>query len=99
MSSFKGQAVNYNVVVLQIENKQVTESGFDITQEVDKNQKFKKGLVINVGLGCPRDDDGDYVLKSGDEIFYDDYRASPVILEAIKYSVILFQDITLILGK
>jgi co-chaperonin GroES (HSP10) len=97
MNSFKGRAVNFNVVVQQIENKQVTASGFDITAEVDKNQKFKKGLVFDVGIGCPKDEDGNYVLKSGDEIFYDDNRATPLYLEAIKYSVIHFQDITLIL--
>lgn len=95
-SSFNGQAVNYNVVVEEQEMKNVSGSGIDYTSAEDKNQKFKRGLVQSVGLGCPKDDDGNYVLKIGDEILYDGYKGSPVTLETKVYSIISFMDIAII---
>lgn len=95
-SSFKGQAVNYNVVVEEQEMKNISGSGIDYTSSEDKNQKFKRGVVQSVGLGCPKNDEGEYVLKIGDEILYDGYKGSPVTLETKVYSIIMFQDIAII---
>ena len=96
MISFKGQAANYNVVLKEIENKNVSSSGLDITSSADKNQKFKKGIVQSVGLACPKDDEGKNIVSPGDEILYDSHKGSPVTLEGIVYSIIYFQDITII---
>ena len=54
MGNFKGQALNYNIIVKRefIENK--TNAGIEITSEVDKNEKYRKGIVVSVGTLCPK---------------------------------------------
>lgn len=96
MSNFNGQAVNYNVVVEEMELKNISSSGIDLTSAEDKNQKFKRGIVQSVGLGCPKNDEGEMVLKVGQEILYDGYKGSPVTLETKVYSIISFADIAII---
>lgn len=96
MSNFNGQAVNYNVVVEEMELKNISSSGIDLTSSEDKNQKFKRGIVQSVGLACPKNDEGEMVLKVGQEILYDGYKGSTVTLETKVYSIISFADIAII---
>ena len=95
-SKFKLQALNFNVIVREIENK-VLKEGIDLTSAEDKNQKFKRGFIQAVGISCPNTPEGKPILKVGDEIIYDSYKASPLTLEGEIYQVIYFADVTGIL--
>lgn len=54
INSFHGQALNFCVVLRQIENKNITEGGLDVSMMSDKSEKYKKGIVISIGTGCPK---------------------------------------------
>lgn len=95
--TFKGQAANHCVVLKEETIQNLSSSGLDITSSEDKNQKFKKGIVQSVGLSCPKDENGNDIIKPGDEILFDGYKSSPLTLDGVKYSIIYFQDITIIL--
>ena len=105
--TFKGKAANHCVVLKEETIQNLSSSGLDITSSEDKNQKFKKGIVQSVGLSCPKKEFKIFgikikflskdIIKPGDEILLDSYKSSPLTLEGIKYSIIYFQDITIIL--
>jgi len=97
MSNFKGQAINTNVVLKEIQMKNETASGLDITAESDKNQKFRKGEIVSLGNLCPHDKEGNPIVKVGDTILFDAYKGSQLTLDAEVYVVIYFNDITLVL--
>lgn len=104
---FKGQALNSIVIVREIENKQVSSSGLDLTSQEDKNQKYKKGIVQSLGNNVPKISikilgfEIPFVkkalLKTGDTIMYDSYKASPITVDSIVYDCIYFSDVTIIL--
>lgn len=94
---FKGQALNSIVIVREIENKQVSSSGLDLTSQEDKNQKYKKGIVQSIGNLCPKNESGELLLNLGDTIMYDSYKASPITVDSIVYDCIYFSDVTIIL--
>lgn len=52
--AFEGQALNYNVFVKTVERINVTDGGIDITSETDKNEKYKKGVIVSFGNLCPK---------------------------------------------
>jgi len=97
MSDFKGKALNYNIIVKRefIENK--TGAGIEITSEIDKNEKYRKGIVVSVGNLCPKDTEGNATIKPGDEILYDKYKMSEVTLDGQSYEIISYADLVLIL--
>ena len=95
--NFKGQALNLNVVVKETEIENITDSGLDLSSSEDRNQKFKKGIVVSIGLQCPKKSDGTDSIKIGDEILYDSYRSTSVTLDTEVYSIINFSDITIVL--
>jgi len=88
VNSFRGKALNYNVIIHKIANKNVTESGLDTSMAVDKSEKFKKGIVVSIGTSCPEGDIG-----LGSTVIYDSYKASNVTLENVEYSVVMFGDL------
>lgn len=97
MSDFKGQALNYNIIVKRefIENK--TASGIEITSEVDKNEKYRKGIVVSVGTLCPKNADGTATIEVGNEILYDKYKMSEVTIDGISYEIISYADLVMIM--
>jgi len=88
VDAFKGHALNYNVIIRQVANKNVTENGLDTSMAVDKSEKFKKGIVVSIGTSCPEGDIG-----LGSTVIYDSYKASKVTLENVEYSVVMFADL------
>lgn len=97
MSDFKGQALNYNIIVKRefIENK--TGAGIEITSEVDKNEKYRKGIVVSVGTLCPKNTDGTATIEVGNEILYDKYKMSEVTIDGISYEIISYADLVMIM--
>lgn len=96
-NNFPGQALNHIVIVKQIENKQESKSGLDLTSVEDKNQKYRKGIVKSIGNLCPKDDDGKPHLNVGDTIMYDGYKVSPITVNSEVYDCVYFSDVTMIL--
>ena len=94
--NFKGQAVNHNVVVKVKGIENITNSGIDLTSSEDKNQKFKLGTVVSVGLQCPKREDGANSVEVGDEILFDGNRSTLVTLETVEYTVLHFTDIVIV---
>lgn len=93
MNKFPGQALNFVVIVKEIENEQITDFGFDTTSLVDKNQKYKKGLVVSMGVSCPHDEV--HTVKVGDTILYDGYKTSPLSVEGEEYKTLMYSDMVM----
>ena len=108
MSEFKAQALNYNIIVKRefLENR--TDAGIILDSEIDKNEKYRKGIVVSVGNLCPKKPLFKFfgmsfpffkkdTIKPGDEILYDKYKMSEVTLDGISYEIISYADLVLIL--
>lgn len=88
---FKGRALNYVVVLKEIENVNETASGLNISSSVDKNEKYRKGIVVSLGTECPKDD-----VKLGDTVIYDKFKANPLTRNACEYQTLYYSDLILI---
>jgi co-chaperonin GroES (HSP10) len=88
VNAFPGRALNYNVVLRQIANVNVTENNLDLTNALDKNEKFKKGIVVSIGTECPKGD-----IELGSEVMYDSYKASNVTINNIEYTTLFYADL------
>ena len=97
MSEFKGQALNYNVIVKNVIVENITESGLTIQSEVDKNEKWKQGEIISIGNLCPKKDDGSNSIIIGQQVIYDKYKATDVTIDGEKYQTIYYSDLLSIL--
>ena len=90
VAAFKGQALNYVVIVREIENSNTTDFGFDKSNLVDKNEKHKKGIIVSIGPSCNAGD-----IKVGSEVLYDGYKVSPLSLDGIEYKTLMFGDLVM----
>jgi len=91
VESFNGKALNFVVVLKEIENVNETSSGLDISSSVDKNEKYRKGIVVSIGTECPKDD-----VKLGDTVIYDKFKANPLTRDAIEWVTLYYADLVLI---
>lgn len=96
ISKFKGQALNYNVFVKKVQIENVTEAGIHITSETDKNEKYRKGIVVSVGNSCPKTESGEPIVAIGDEVLYDSYKSSELTIDGEAFEVIYFADLVCI---
>ena len=92
VESFKGKALNFVVVLKEIENVNETASGLNISSSVDKNEKYRKGIVVSIGSECPKDD-----VKLGDTVIYDKFKANPLTREAIEWTTLYYSDLILLI--
>ena len=91
VANFKGRALNFVVVLKEIENVNETASGLNISSSVDKNEKYRKGIVVSIGTECPKDD-----VKLGDTVIYDKFKANPLTRDAVEYTTLFYSDLVLI---
>jgi len=91
VESFKGKALNFVVVLKEIENVNETASGLNISSSVDKNEKYRKGIVVSIGTECPKDD-----VKLGDTVIYDKGKSNPLTRGAVEYTTLFYSDLVLI---
>jgi len=91
INGFSGNALNFVVIVHEIANENVTSGGLDLSNAVDKNEKFRKGIVVSIGADCPKD-----FIKVGDEVLYDNYKTSELTLNAVAYKTLFFSDLTMV---
>jgi co-chaperonin GroES (HSP10) len=88
----KFQALGRAVIVKEIPNE-VEIGGFSFDTKDDKNAKFLKGKVISITPESPKDKDGNQYINNGDEIMYDFYKVSPIVINGEVYSMIYVGDI------
>lgn len=91
VSNFKAKALNFVVILKDIANINETESGLNIGSEVDKNEKYKKAIIVSIGSECPKDD-----VKVGDTIMYDKHKANDLTIDAVQYKTIYYADLVMI---
>jgi co-chaperonin GroES (HSP10) len=89
---FKGQARNSNVVVKLLKQENIV-GGLDLTSKEDKDQKFKRAVVLSLGDNCPKDESNEFLIPIGSEILFDQHKGTPLTLEGENYEVIYFADI------
>lgn len=94
-SSFRGQALNYVIIVKEKIVKNETASGFDLTSEVDQNIKYRTGIIVSVGTECPRNDDKSFTVKEGDEVMFDKHKSSDLTIDGETYRCIYYADLML----
>ena len=87
---FIGQALNYVIIVKEVENTNVTDFGFDVSNLSDKNEKYKKGIIVSVGESCPKEG-----IILGDVVLYDGYKTSPLTLNGEEFKTMLYGDLVM----
>jgi len=88
VKSFKGRALNFVVVLKEIENVNETSSGLNISSSVDKNEKYRKAIVVSIGTECPKDG-----IQLGDTVMYDKHKANPLTQNAVEYVTLFYADL------
>jgi co-chaperonin GroES (HSP10) len=91
--TFKGKCLGSNVIVLPIENKQISDGGIDLTDAIDKDQKWGKGIVVSVGEGIPLDKNNIPYIKDGDVVVFDRHKATDYVEETVEYKAMYYHDI------
>ena len=88
VDKFKGRALNFVVVLKEIENVNETSSGLNISSSVDKNEKYRKAIVVSIGTECPKDG-----IQLGDTVMYDKHKANPLTQNAVEYQTLFYADL------
>jgi co-chaperonin GroES (HSP10) len=106
-NSFPAQALNYNVILKEVETENITDGGLDISGISDKNEKFRKGYVLSVGESCPKRNVEIFGIKIPfwkvqrlqicQEVIYDNYKSSDITIEGVLYKQVLYADLLLVL--
>jgi len=91
VDKFKGRALNFVVVLKEIENVNETSSGLNISSSVDKNEKYRKAIVVSIGTECPKDG-----IQLGDTVMYDKHKANPLTQNAVEYQTLFYADLILV---
>jgi chaperonin GroES len=92
-NKFEGQALNYVVIVEEVDNENITASGLDLTGIVDANEKQKKGKVVSVGTECPRLSDGSQTIKVGDQVIFDKFKMTLFTQKGKQYIMVMYSDL------
>jgi len=93
---FNGTAFNKVIILKEIIEPTVdSETGLDVSNDADKNDKTKKGLVMQVGHDVPKNDKGIPYVCQGDYVLYNKNSASNITHEGVKYKLIYYDDLIL----
>jgi len=92
-NKFEGQALNYVVIVEEVDNENITASGLDLTGIVDANEKQKKGRVVSVGTECPRLSDGKQTISVGDVVIFDKHKMNLFTQKGKQYIMVMYSDL------
>lgn len=92
-NKFEGQALNYVVIVEEVDNENITASGLDLTGIVDANEKQKKGRIVSVGTECPRMSNGKQTISVGDVVIFDKFKMSAFTQKGKQYLMVLYSDL------
>lgn len=95
-SNFPHTVLNYNVIVKEVETKNESEAGLDISSVTDKSEKYKTGEVLAIG-NLIKSEIPDAKIEVGAKVLFDGYKASEVTIDGVTYKNILYADLLLIL--
>lgn len=109
VAKFKGQALNYNVVIVEVEVGNVSVVGLDFSNEAAKNDKQKTGVIVSVGLSCPKKDMGIfkkifnfffnkynlYTISPGELVMFDKHKSSSLTVDGESYMISYYADIVM----
>jgi len=95
-NSFPAQALNYNVILKEVEMKNVNDAGLDTSGIVDKNEKYKKGVILSIG-SLIASELPNSLIEVGKEVIYDTYKSSDITIEGVLYKQVLYADLLLVL--
>ena len=95
-NKFNHQVLNYNVIVKEVESKNETESGIDISSVTDKSEKYKTGVVLAIG-NLITSEIPDAKISVNCQVLFDGYKASDITIDGVTYKNILYADLLLIL--
>ena len=91
VASCPAKALNYIVIIKEIENKNETSFGFDTSNLADKNEKYRRAIIVSLGPSCPKDDENP--INVGDTVMYDHYKTSPLTLNGIEFKTLMWGDL------
>ncbi len=93
---FNGTAFNKVIILKEIIEPTVdSETGLDVSNDADKNDKTKKGLVVAVGIDVPKDDKGNHYVNPDDLVLFNKHSASNITHEGVKYKLVYYDDLIL----
>jgi len=93
---FNGTAFNKVIILKEIIEPTVdSETGLDVSNDSDKNDKTKKGLVVAVGIDVPKDEQGKHYVNPEDLVLFNKNQASNITHEGVKYKLIYYDDLIL----
>ena len=96
LMKFNGTAFNKVVILKEIIEATIdAETKLDVSNDADKNDKTRKGLVMQVGHDVPKDDKGIPYVSQGDYVLYNRHAASNLTHEGVKYKLIYYDDLIL----
>ena len=95
-NKFSHQVLNYNVIVKEVETKNITLSGLDISSATDKSEKYKTGVVLSIG-NLITSEIPDAKISVGCQVLFDGYKASDITIDGVTYKNVLYSDLLLIL--
>jgi len=75
------KAIGIHIIITPIEEKIENDAGLIITSSLDSNVRHKKGKVVTCG-------DKVTEVKSGDIVYYDFARSSPIRIDSEKYIIV-----------
>jgi co-chaperonin GroES (HSP10) len=84
------QPINKYLVINTIEEQMRTQSGLLLTGNETEQFRYKKGEVVKPGTNVD-------CVKEGDIIYYDKNAGYTMLVNDIKYTVILERDIVVVL--
>lgn len=90
---FEGVALNFNVILQEVIQDNVTDFGFDISSEVDANEKIRTGKVMSIGERIPILDNGKTAIEIGDLVLFDKHKASTLTIKGVQYRITLYNDL------
>jgi len=96
IAEFTPKALNYNVIVKEIANDNVTTSGLDISKLVDKNEKYRKAFVVSIGNLIDLEVSNS-CIEVGSEVIFDNFKASEITINGGLYKNVLYSDLLFVL--
>lgn len=95
-TKFNGTALG-KVIILQevIEPTIDAATGLEVSNDSDKNDKTKKGLVVAIGESVPKNEKGRPYVNPKDYVLYNKHQASNITHDGQKYKMLYYDDLVM----
>ncbi len=93
---FNGTALGKVVILKEIIEATIdADTNLDVSNDADKNDKTKKGLVVAVGENVPKDDKGNHYINPNDFVLYNKHQSSNITHDGQKYKLLYYDDLVM----